>query len=124
MKLVLFDIDGTLLWTDGAGRRAIQRALVDEAGTAGPIDRYRFDGKTDPQIVQDLLSLAGHAGAENAAVIQAVCGRYVDHLRTELERPTQTTRVMAGIADLLTALGRPLQLGAEVIHIASADRLD
>jgi phosphoglycolate phosphatase-like HAD superfamily hydrolase len=104
MKLVLFDIDGTLLWTDGAGRRAIQRALVDEAGTAGPIDRYRFDGKTDPQIVQDLLSLAGHAGAENAAVIQAVCRRYVDHLRTELERPAQTTRLMAGIADLLAAL--------------------
>src|SRR3989442_12886779 len=104
MKLVLFDIDGTLLWTDGAGRRAIQRALVDEAGTAGPIDSYRFDGKTDPQIVQDLLSLAGHASAENATVIQAVCRRYVDHLRTELERPTQATRVMAGIADLLSAL--------------------
>src|SRR2546427_2500418 len=50
MKLVLFDIDGTLLWTDGAGRRAIQRALLDEAGTAGPIESYRFDGKTDPQI--------------------------------------------------------------------------
>src|SRR6266568_1504344 len=63
MKLVLFDIDGTLLWTDGAGRRAIQRALVDEAGTAGPIETYRFDGKTDPQIVRDLLSLAGHSGA-------------------------------------------------------------
>ena len=104
MKLVLFDIDGTLLWTDGAGRRAIQRALVEEAGTAGPIDRYRFDGKTDPQIVQDLLSLAGHAAAANATVIQAVCRRYVDHLRTELERPMQTTRVMAGIADLLAAL--------------------
>jgi len=89
MKLVLFDIDGTLLWTDGAGRRAIQRALVDEAGTAGPIDRYRFDGKTDPQIVQDLLSLAVHAGAENATVIQAVCRRYVDHLRVELDRPTR-----------------------------------
>ena len=104
MKLVLFDIDGTLLWTDGAGRRAIQRALVDEAGTAGPIDRYRFDGKTDPQIVRDLLSLAGHSGAENATVIQAVCRRYVEHLRTELERPTQTTRLMVGIADLLAAL--------------------
>src|SRR6266567_618222 len=104
MKLVLFDIDGTLLWTDGAGRRAIQRALVDEAGTAGPIESYRFDGKTDPQIVRDLLSLAGHAGAESATVIQAVCRRYVDHLRTELERPTQTTRLMVGIADLLVAL--------------------
>jgi len=104
MKLVLFDIDGTLLWTDGAGRRAIQRALVDEAGTAGPIESYPFDGKTDPQIVRDLLSLAGHAGAESATVIQAVCRRYVDHLRTELERPTQTTRLMVGIADLLVAL--------------------
>src|SRR5436190_3652048 len=104
MKLVLFDIDGTLLWTDGAGRRAIQRALVDEAGTAGPIESYRFDGKTDPQIVRDLLSLAGHPGAGNASVIEAVCRRYVDHLRTELERPARTTRLMVGIADLLAAL--------------------
>src|SRR5256712_13610578 len=104
MKLVLFDIDGTFVGTDGAGRRAIQRALVDEAGTAGPIDSYRFDGKTDPQIVQDLLSLAGHADADNASVIQAVCRRYVDHLRTELEQPTRTTRLMVGIADLLAAL--------------------
>ena len=104
MKLVLFDIDGTLLWTDGAGRRAIQRALLDEAGTAGPIERYRFDGKTDPQIVQDLLSLAGHAGAEDAALIQAVCRRYVDHLRAELERPTQVTKLMPGTVELLAAL--------------------
>ena len=104
MKLVLFDIDGTLLWTDGAGRRAIQRALLDEAGTAGPIETYRFDGKTDPQIVRDLLSLAGHVDADNASVIQAVCRRYVDHLRTELEQPTRTTRLMVGIAELLAAL--------------------
>src|SRR5256886_17394008 len=36
MKLILFDIDGTLLWTDGAGRRAIHRPLLLEAGAAGP----------------------------------------------------------------------------------------
>ena len=104
MKLVLFDIDGTLLWTDGAGRRAIQRALLDAAGTAGPIERYRFDGKTDPQIVRDLLSLAGHAGAEDDALIQTVCRRYVEHLRVELERPTQATQLLAGIGELLAAL--------------------
>src|SRR5947209_3916047 len=63
MKLVLFDIDGTLLWTDGAGRRAIRQALLDEAGTAGPIESYRFDGKTDPQIVRELLALAAHPAA-------------------------------------------------------------
>ncbi len=104
MKLVLFDIDGTLLWTDGAGRRAIHRALLDEAGTAGPIDAYRFDGKTDPQIVRELLSLADHPRAHDAALLEAVCRRYVDHLRAELARPAQATRLMAGIGSLLAAL--------------------
>jgi phosphoglycolate phosphatase len=104
MKLVLFDIDGTLLWTDGAGRRAIHRALLDEAGTAGPIERYRFDGKTDPQIVRDLLSLAGHPAAEDAGRIDAVCRRYVEHLRAELAAPAQTTKLMPGTRELLAAL--------------------
>src|SRR5207245_9232041 len=44
MKLVLFDIDGTLLWTDGAGRRAIRQALLDEAGAAGPLESDRLRG--------------------------------------------------------------------------------
>jgi phosphoglycolate phosphatase-like HAD superfamily hydrolase len=121
MKLVLFDIDGTLLWTDGAGRRAIQRALLDEAGTAGPIERYRFDGKTDPQIVRDLLSLASHPGADDAGVIQAVCRRYVDHLRDELERPTQTTRLMTGIADLLAALGPHEARGTALVGLLTGN---
>ena len=104
MKLVLFDVDGTLLWTDGAGRRAIHRALLDEAGTAGPIDTYRFDGKTDPQIVRELLTLAHHPRASDDAMIQAVCRRYVDHLRAELDRPAQSTRILTGIEPLLAAL--------------------
>jgi phosphoglycolate phosphatase-like HAD superfamily hydrolase len=104
MKLVLFDIDGTLLGTDGAGRRAIHRALVDETGTAGPIEHYRFDGKTDPQIIGELLALAGHAGATDRACIDAVCRRYVEHLRAELDKPTQTTTLMPGTRELLGAL--------------------
>jgi phosphoglycolate phosphatase len=104
MKLVLFDIDGTLLGTDGAGRRAIHRALLDEAGTAGPIEHYRFDGKTDPQIIGELLALAGHAGARDRACIDAVCRRYVEHLRVELDKPTQTTTLMPGTHELLDAL--------------------
>lgn len=104
MKLVLFDVDGTLLWTDGAGRRAIHRALLDEAGAAGPIDTYRFDGKTDPQIVRELLTLAHHPQATDDAMIQAVCRRYVDHLRAELDRPAQATKILTGIEPLLAAL--------------------
>src|SRR5436305_7852620 len=104
MKLILFDIDGTLLWTDGAGRRAIHSALLEETGTAGPIETYRFDGKTDPQIVRELLALAGHPGATDERRIDAVCRRYVGLLSAELEKPTQATRLMVGIAELLLAL--------------------
>ena len=104
MKLVLFDIDGTILWTDGAGRRAIGRALLDETGTTGPIERYRFDGKTDPQIVRDLLTLAGHPEATAVERVEAVCRRYLELLEGELARPAQRTRVLAGVPELLGAL--------------------
>ena len=104
MKLVLFDIDGTILWTDGAGRRAIRRAMVDEVGTAGPIDGYRLDGKTDPQIVRELLELAKHPKASDERTILAVCDRYVTLLAEELESPDRRTRLFDGVSELLAAL--------------------
>lgn len=104
MRLILFDIDGTILLTDGAGRRAIHLALLEEIGTAGPIDTYRFDGKTDPQIVRELLTHAGHPDAGRVDRVQAVCDRYVGLLETELTRPAQQTRVMTGVIELLAAL--------------------
>src|SRR5436189_6262514 len=75
MKLVLFDIDGTLLLSDGAGRRATHRALREVFGTTGPAD-YHFDGKTDPQIVRELMRLAGHADDRIDAEMQRLRGRY------------------------------------------------
>jgi len=104
MRLILFDIDGTLLWTDGAGRRAIKHALETVAGTAGPIDSYRLDGKTDPQIVADLLSLAGHPRADDAALADAVCRRYIELLAQELERSPHTARLLPGVAELLAGI--------------------
>ncbi|HEY7194387.1 MAG TPA: HAD family hydrolase [Gemmatimonadales bacterium] len=104
MRLILFDIDGTLLWTSGAGRRAIHRALVEEMGTAGPIETYRFDGKTDPQIVRELLAMAGHPECESEDRITAVCERYVALLTVELAKPTHTTSLYPGIKELLAAL--------------------
>src|SRR5260370_30724435 len=91
MKLVLFDIDGTILWTDGAGRRAIHRALLDVTGMAGPIESYRFGGKTDPQIVRELLSAARHAAAENETQGAAVCPRHRELLPLGLAKSEPTT---------------------------------
>jgi phosphoglycolate phosphatase-like HAD superfamily hydrolase len=114
MRLVLFDIDGTLLWTDGAGRRAIHRALLAEAGTSGPIDTYRFDGKTDPQIVRELLTHAGHPDAAAPDLIAAVCRSYVAALREELGRAPDGTRLLPGIAALLVAL-EPYELAGRAV---------
>src|SRR2546430_9720684 len=93
MRLILFDIDGTLLWTDGAGRRAIHRALLDEMGTAGPIDGYRFDGKTDPQIVRELLELAGHPDARSDTCVTAGGRPYVSPLTPQLGKPNHITKL-------------------------------
>ena len=105
-KLVLFDIDGTILWTDGAGRRAIRDALVAEIGTAGPIDTYRLDGKTDPQIVRELMTMAGHPDAESELHIGRVCRRYVELLSGELAAGRHNTRVFPGVESLLLELER------------------
>jgi phosphoglycolate phosphatase-like HAD superfamily hydrolase len=106
MKLVLFDIDGTLLWSDGAGRSAIREALMTEMGATGPIDGYRFDGKTDPQIVYDLMYAAGHPDADSAAHVQAVCDRYVQVLEGELAGGHSVPRLLPGVDALLGVIER------------------
>jgi len=102
--LVLFDIDGTILLTAGAGRRALTAALAEEVADPGTFERVRFDGKTDPQIVRELLELAGHAGADDAVFIDTICRRYVHLLEDELRHPRTSTVVMPGVPDLLDTL--------------------
>ncbi len=107
MRLVLFDVDGTLLSASGAGRRALGRALVDVFGTAGPIDSYDFHGGTDPQIVRDLLGAAGLPVAEILAREAELFARYLEHLEAELG-DGRGVRLYPGVAALVEALaGEP-----------------
>jgi phosphoglycolate phosphatase-like HAD superfamily hydrolase len=103
-KLVLFDIDGTILLTAGAGLRAILAALGDEVPDVQQLKRVRFDGKTDPQIVAELLELVGRPEARESERVRDLCRRYVGHLARELERPTSRTTLMPGIPELLDRL--------------------
>lgn len=123
MKLVLFDVDGTLVWTDGAGRRAIHHALTNVFGSTGPTD-YRFDGKTDPQIVRDLMRVVGHDDGHIDARMQVVFDRYVERLRAELRAPGYRPRVMPGVFELLDALEsrRDVVLGLLTGNLAEGAR--
>ena len=103
-KLVLFDIDGTLVWTAGAGRSAISIALLAEMGETGPIEDYRFDGKTDPQIIVELMSAAGHRDARSETHVAAVCRRYLELLEGELEQRRDAIRIYPGVGRLLGAI--------------------
>jgi phosphoglycolate phosphatase len=103
VKLVLFDIDGTLLWSDGAGRRAFASALADVFGASCPSD-FRFDGKTDRQIARELMRLAGHADEYIDARMTQLMDAYLAGLSDELARSARQMHVFPGVRELLDAL--------------------
>ena len=103
-KLILFDIDGTLLLTAGAGRRAIVAALCNEVDDPAAFEGIRFDGKTDPQIVVEMLEAAGQAESRESERVRRLCRRYVGLLAVELERSTTRTTLMPGVEPLLDRL--------------------
>lgn len=59
MRLLLFDIDGTLIRSNPVGRHVMQKALEHVVGSAGQIEAYPFAGKTDRRIIIDLLTEVG-----------------------------------------------------------------
>jgi phosphoglycolate phosphatase-like HAD superfamily hydrolase len=103
VKLVLFDIDGTILLTDGAGKRAVHRALIDVFGATGPHD-HAFGGKTDPQIVRELMRVVGHGDDHIDERMTRLLDLYVGYLHEELRAGADGIRVMPGVRELLDAL--------------------
>jgi phosphoglycolate phosphatase-like HAD superfamily hydrolase len=103
-KLVLFDIDGTLLLSAGAGRRAIHAAFRERGVDLATVSGIRFDGKTDPQIIVELLEAAGHPPPHPPARITELLDLYVSHLERDLTEHGHRSRVMPGIPALLDAL--------------------
>ncbi len=103
MKLILFDIDGTMLWTDGAGRRAMEGALTLVFGSPGAAT-YRYDGKTDKQIVRELMREEGHDDGGIDARLSEVLDEYLVRLDRELTRDEPQAHRYDGVLELLDAL--------------------
>jgi len=82
-RLVLFDVDGTLISAGRAARESILAALSAVLGWEGSADGTDFSGKTDPQILRELV--AGSVGsARFEATLSAVLDRYVEELAVRL----------------------------------------
>jgi phosphoglycolate phosphatase-like HAD superfamily hydrolase len=79
-RLVLFDIDGTLVRTDGLGRESARAALIRVFGTDGGLDDYEVSGCTERQVIHDLLSGAGLSETE----IEAGFDRVFEALEIEM----------------------------------------
>lgn len=101
-RLVLFDIDGTVL-SGGPAKEAFRIALVEVFGTAGPIGRWEFSGKTDPQIARELLTEAGLGEGTIDEGMPELWVRYLAELENRL--PQSPTRALPGVARLLSLLG-------------------
>jgi phosphoglycolate phosphatase-like HAD superfamily hydrolase len=103
VRIVLFDIDGTLLRSGGAGRVAMERALTGVFGSAGSSD-YRYDGKTDRQIVRELMRQEGFTDDEIDESMDDLLEAYVSGLHGELAARGRKVLVCDGVPELLDAL--------------------
>jgi phosphoglycolate phosphatase-like HAD superfamily hydrolase len=100
IRLVLFDIDGTLIRTGGAGVEAFARAFAEVFGTRGGVERIRFAGRTDVSLVREMMALSGVPATETN--FQRFFNAYVAHLR-ELMRGCRG-EVCPGVVEFIAQL--------------------
>jgi phosphoglycolate phosphatase-like HAD superfamily hydrolase len=95
--LHLWDIDGTLILSGGAGERALLTALRHEFGVTGTLEGIELGGRTDPWIARQIL--AKHALPVTAETLRRYLDAYLEALPGELAQAR--ARVLPGIRKLL-----------------------
>ena len=102
-KLVLFDIDGTLVLTGGAGLRAMNQAVEETLGHADALNGIPLAGRTDWSILLDAVRKAGREIDDE--LLRTLRERYVANLAVEIQHPGKGTKaVMPGVRELLDEL--------------------
>lgn len=102
MKLLLFDIDGTLIRSQGAGRETLAYALEQVFGCTGPLADYHMSGKTDPRIVMDLMTAVGFSADEITTKLSQV----YEHMAAKGREifPHRDMHACPGVPEILAAL--------------------
>jgi phosphoglycolate phosphatase-like HAD superfamily hydrolase len=102
VRAVLFDIDGTILVTGGAGGVAWQRAFEELHGVEANVAEHTDAGMTDPQIAEIIFrEVIGREGTQEER--SKAIGCYLKHLPDAVS-DSRGYRVMPGVEDLLDRL--------------------
>ncbi len=101
MKLVLFDIDGTILLTHNAGRHALEDALGEVLDHTMPTSGVSFSGKTDPQILTEILTAHKLTNHINDGRFEAILEIYQAYLVKSLG---ERAEVLPGVVSLVETL--------------------
>jgi len=97
----LFDIDGTLVLTGGAGGRAIAHAFRD-LFQVGPFESVPMAGRTDKWIVSELA--ARHGLQPDSATLLGLRAAYLEHLERQIQQPAPDKGILPGVRRLLDTL--------------------
>jgi phosphoglycolate phosphatase len=124
MKLLLFDVDATLILTGGAGIRALDRASKTVLGVEAAMLDIAPHGKTDPAIVREIFQKRLKNASVSDRAIQDVIDAYVEFLRDEVER-SETYHVLPGIIDILEQMHsrRDVLMGLATGNVESGARI-
>ena len=102
MRLLLFDVDGTLLRANGGGQTAIERAVTAVTGKTARTDGVSFSGRTDPAIFRDVLRANGLPVRDD--LLSNVLHAYVDAAQQTIQ--PENVDCLPGVDRLLTLLAR------------------
>ena len=104
MRVILFDIDGTLLSSSHAGKAALEKAMVDLHGVPDSMAGISLAGRTDRSIVRDLTR--AHRVGEGRPTEDAILEGYLSYLPEQLLHKQQAGQasLLPGIVPILDAL--------------------
>ncbi len=116
MKLLLFDLDGTILHTRHTpGLVPFHNQMLETFGVEVTPNGFRPDGKTDPVIIAELLEQAGEALRPDAAALETFSERYAARLASALAQGTTRVAPVPGVRAVLETVAGDSRFGLGVL---------
>ncbi len=99
MNVYLFDIDGTIMLSGGAGARAMKRVFREQFDIHDAFKNFQFQGKVDPAIFREALIMHGIGGDHDAQIVTMIT-LYEKYIAEEMPR-SQNPVLYPGVVELI-----------------------